>query len=134
MTGLAQIKRNLRRFAEQYPLVVAEAGTKELEVEKAESQRRIPVDTGAAQATAEIVGPVVEPGRIEFGLAYAVDPTVQNPKGGYVVDYIIPLHEDLTANHPNGGEAKFLESVWNEAEPHLLSRIARRAGVDKVVL
>lgn len=134
MTGMAEIRRNMREFARQYPNVVAEATVEELEVEKAESQRRIPVDTGAAHDTAEVIGPVVTPSLIEAGVAYGRDRTVQNPKGGYVADYIVPLHEDLEALHPNGGEAKFLESVWNEAEPHLLPRIARRCGVDKVRL
>lgn len=133
MTGRAQMQRNLQTFARLYPETLGRVTVEELEVEKAESQRRIPVDTGTAQDTAEVVGPVITPGRIEAAVAYGRDPTVMNPKGGAVSDYIIPLHEDLDAYHPNG-EAKFLESVMNEAEPYLLPRIARRAGVDKVRL
>lgn len=30
---------------------------------------------------------------------------------GYEAPYAVYVHEDLTANHPNGGQAKFLEAA-----------------------
>jgi hypothetical protein len=30
---------------------------------------------------------------------------------GYSAEHAVYVHEDLTANHPNGGQAKYLESV-----------------------
>jgi hypothetical protein len=48
--------------------------------------------------------------------------TARTPKGrrqmtvrvGYVAPYAIKQHEDTTLNHPNGGQAKFLEQPARE--------------------
>lgn len=44
------------------------------------------------------------------------DPTV---KVGYTAQYAIYVHENLEANHPNGGQAKFLEQPARELKPVL---------------
>ena len=46
-------------------------------------------------------------------------------KVGYQAEYAVYVHEDLTANHPNGGQAKFLEQPAREM------RSALAAGVQK---
>ncbi|HVJ72028.1 MAG TPA: hypothetical protein VM531_11085 [Sphingomicrobium sp.] len=134
LIGLSYMKGRLLRFAQEYPRVVGQALYDELnEIEKPESQRRIPKDTHAAELSAVVLGPDIRPGRVVAALAYAAQGET-NPKTGELVEtYIVPLHENLDAIHPVG-EAKFLESVMNESERFLGDRIARRAGVEKVIV
>ena len=134
LVGLREMKGKIVKFARQYPYLVAEALYDELnEVELPESNRKIPKDTHAAEESGTVLGPEVRPGSIRATIAYATAGET-NPKSGQLVaEYIIPLHEDLDAFHPNG-EAKFLETTMNESERFLGSRIARRAGVEKVRL
>ena len=42
---------------------------------------------------------------------------------GYNMDYALKVHEDLSANHPRGGKAKYLEDPVNRAAPTLLNKI-----------
>lgn len=47
---------------------------------------------------------------VGYGAGGGVNPkTGQAPK-----DYMVAVHEDLSANHPRGGKAKFLEDPINE--------------------
>lgn len=50
---------------------------------------------------------------------------------GYTMHYAVYVHEDLTANHPNGGQAKFLEQPAREMRTQLGSEVRRdmRAGM-----
>lgn len=49
---------------------------------------------------------------------------------GYQTDYAVYVHENLTANHPNGGQAKYLEQPWrqNISRYHEIIREALRRG------
>lgn len=64
-----------------------------------ESKRLVPVDTGALKGSGYVSEPRVELGKIEVEIGY----------GGPAAQYAVRQHEDLTLNHPNGGQAKFLE-------------------------
>ncbi len=46
-------------------------------------------------------------------------------KVGYTQNYGIWVHEDLTANHPNGGQAKFLEVPFREMIPRVPALLAK---------
>lgn len=48
----------------------------------------------------------------------------------YETPYAVYVHEDLEANHPNGGQAKFLEEPFR-ANRNLLSAIVKRSLVRK---
>lgn len=50
---------------------------------------------------------------------------------GYTAPYAIYVHEDLTANHPNGGQAKYLEQPAREMANELggLIRARVKTGV-----
>lgn len=51
--------------------------------------------------------------RAQFGFALQNDPV--NPKSGkHASEYMLKVHEDLEASHPNGGKAKFLEDPVRE--------------------
>lgn len=71
-----------------------------------DSQRLIPRDTGAMASSDYIED---NGSHITFGYN---GEGIQNPKTGQSVsEYIIQQHEDTSLNHPNGGEAKFLEKA-----------------------
>jgi len=48
---------------------------------------------------------------------------------GYTAQYAIYVHENLEANHPNGGQAKYLEQPARELQPQLAKIITN--GVKK---
>ena len=134
IAGFAKMRQNLTTFARQYPEVIGQAMVDELtETEKPESQDRCPKKSGTAAGTAEVIGPHITKRAVSAAVTFARDPGVVNPEGKRVQDYIVPLHEDLEAIHENG-QAKFLESVWNEAKGHFGARVAKRAGFENVKL
>lgn len=66
-----------------------------------ESKRRTPVLDGTLRGS----GYVTEPQNIGRGVL------VEIGHGGAASAYAVRQHEDLTLNHPGGGEAKFLENA-----------------------
>ncbi len=79
------------------------------EVLLAASQPLVPVDTGELLAS----GRVVDDGESAKVVYDAVAPD------GY--PYGIRQHEDLTLNHPNGGQAKFLEAPMHSHGAEVLA-------------
>jgi hypothetical protein len=84
-------------------------------IAKIESMRRVPVDTGALRAS-HYVTPEPQ-GR---------NTTVEI---GVMQYYGIYVHEDLNMNHPNGGEAKFLERAIVAKKNEMVEAIRRTARV-----
>ncbi|MDP3717097.1 MAG: hypothetical protein Q8T13_04925 [Acidobacteriota bacterium] len=81
-----------------------------------ESKELVPVDMGPLRDSGHVELPMFEPGEVSVTLGY----------GGAAQDYAVAQHEDQSLNHPNGGEAKFLETP-------LLRRadgMAERIGAD----
>lgn len=115
VTGAAEMVARLRRIGERFPDEVARALYTEAQVEMTEAKRRTPVKTGVLRASGHVQEPVRSGRKIAVTLAY----------GGAASAYAIQVHEDLEANHPRGGQAKFLESVLTESAPHMAERIAR---------
>jgi hypothetical protein len=99
----------------------AAAGYQELEIEMAEMKQRTPVDTGALRSS----------GFVDLPKIGARDATITLGFGGPAIGYAVPVHENTEANHPVG-QAKYMESVLVESEPHLAARIARRMDLAKV--
>jgi hypothetical protein len=100
---------------------VAQALQAEAEIEKTESMRRTPVDTGNLRATHIVTKPEIHGDRV----------TVRIAVGGPSAPYALRVHEDLQAFH-RVGQAKFLESTLKESAPFMATRIARRLQFDKV--
>jgi hypothetical protein len=119
--GLDQVMRRLERLAKQMPNEVARALYEELQIERQESMRRTPVDTGALRGSHEVS--VEQTGRDIVGRI-----TV----GGVAAPYAIWVHENLEAFHPVG-EAKFLERTILESKPFLARRIAHRIDLYRAV-
>lgn len=110
--GGREMKANMERLAKKSPKSMERALKKFGEIEMAEMKRRIPVDTGTARDSGFVGKPEWQANTLTIELGF----------GGAAEDYIIPLHENLDVYHPNG-EAKFVESVLSESEPHFAERV-----------
>ncbi len=120
--GLDQVMRRLRAIADQLPHEIGRALYEEAQIEKNESMRRTPVDTGALRASHEVSAPVIA----------GHDISVTISVGGASAPYAIYVHENLEALHPTG-QAKFLESTILESKPYLARRIAARINLEGLV-
>lgn len=67
----------------------------------ADSNELVPVDEGTLRASAVVQLPEMTSDGVEVALGY----------GGAASDYAIVQHEALDFAHPNGGQAKFLETA-----------------------
>lgn len=59
---------------------------------------------------------------------YASKPEVSVVYGGTNIPYAIIVHEDLEMNHPNGGQAKYLEQPLRENKKRMADIIRSRMG------
>jgi hypothetical protein len=118
LQGYGEVRKRLLSGIKKVPLQVARNAKREFEKEKIESQKRTPVDTGDLLRSHYVNEPEIESNgtiRVEIG-------------AGTDLHYALRVHEDLDMAHPNGGQAKFLESTLNESAPYMAQRIA--AGLD----
>jgi hypothetical protein len=97
-----------------------------VEVEFPETQRRVPVDTGDLLSTGRVSEPDIQGSKISVRILYGGESS-----RGTEVNYAVYVHEDLEANHPHGGQAKFVSSVLNEARPYMAERLASRMRFEK---
>lgn len=110
--GFDRCQRRLREIAREMPEVAQRALRIEAEIEMGKAKERTPVRTGALRAS----------GRVEdlwpqLGVRWAF--------GGPAINYAIYVHENVHVYH-RVGQAKFLESVLEEAAPDLPDRVAAR--------
>lgn len=108
--SIRSFKRNLSALANVVSEDMVYAAIEFSEEVLADSQSRIPVDTGAAASSAGYtIESAYRGARVRAGYAVANDPT--NPRTGEPVSsYLTTLHEDLSIPHSNG-EAKFFEKA-----------------------
>jgi hypothetical protein len=121
LKGAAELRRRLQRLAKEAPQELGRALFQEAQIERTESMRRTPVDTGALRASHEVTKPKIE-GR---------DISVSIQVGGPAAEYAVIVHEDLEADHPVG-QAKFLESTIRESAPFLGQRLAKRVDLNRM--
>lgn len=88
----------------------------------------VPVKSGALISTEfiEVTKDRLSGAEVTFGYSgEGINPDTDIP----VADYIIQVHEDLDMNHPNGGQAKFLEQAVDEYtakfKPSLTKKLAK---------
>lgn len=103
--------------------VAAQAALHEAEYELPLTRERVPIGpTGQLRLSGRVEGPDFTASTLTAGIAYG------GPAGAGLndmdVDYALPVHEDLEANHPIG-QAKFVESVVSE-------QLASGAAVDRM--
>jgi hypothetical protein len=123
MTGAARMRQRLLRLANKIPDEVGRALFQETEVETTEAKRRCPVDEGTLRGTIHSVGPIRQ-WRTIYTLITC---------GGPAAPYAVYVHENLDAFH-KVGQAKFIESVILESAPYMLSRVAKRMDLNRVIL
>lgn len=106
---------------------VALAAAAELAVESAgktlldASQQLVPVDTGALKASGQVTGDGPHTVAVSYGRQ---DGAGRN--GADTADYAVIQHEALDYNHPNGGQAKYLEQAMHSAAPEILAAMAEQ--------
>lgn len=79
-----------------------------------QSQALVPVETGALRSS----------GMVTLPEQSAQGPSVTIGYGGAAAPYAIYVHERLDLNHPNGGQAKFLEEPVLAAADGIAGRLA----------
>lgn len=75
----------------------------------AESQKLVPIDTGTLARSG----------------AVSTDKNTLTTTIFYDTPYARKQHEDTTLNHPNGGQAKYLERPFNEKADELETKIGQ---------
>jgi hypothetical protein len=111
-TGTKEMADAIKQIAEKYPDKV-KGGLYRVatsRILKPVQDVRIPVATGNAAASGHVVA---------YKDRLRVDVVFGGPVGGggdndRDANYVVPLHENLKADHSKHGEAKFLENQMNE--------------------
>jgi len=106
--------QRIKKIVPGVSLVIKDALDEYAEKVLAESQTLVPVETGNLRDSGEI--DYIDVGGGNF-------PQVAIT---YTADYALYIHEDLQLNHPNGGQAKYLEQPMNEDAPELIKNIQTR--------
>lgn len=102
-----EIRRGLQHINDQIVPAASEVVVEQAEVILAQSQPLVPVKTGNLQSTGE-----AHLSRI----GARTGATAQVSYGGRgQADYAVYIHEGLHLNHPNGGQAKYLQQPLLEA-------------------
>lgn len=117
LTGTVEMKGNITRIAQKFPLQVAAAMARVLIKELEEVKQRTPKLTGALRGSERVLPPETAGNIIRV--------TMQ--AGGESAPYAVFVHENLEAFHPVG-QAKFMESVINELAPNFLPRVQQELG------
>lgn len=111
VTGITEVNKALKAYAKKYPAASAHAIYAEsLEIER-EATRRAPVEFARLRAS-----------------AYTVPPTEKNltTETGFGTEYAAVQHEELTFQHPRGGEAKYLENAVNMRTAGMIQRLVEK--------
>lgn len=83
------------------------------------SQALVPVETGALRAS----GQVTKTGPHEVAVSYGRADGAGGD-GADTADYAVVQHEHMEFNHPNGGQAKYLEAAMHSAAPQIAAAVA----------
>lgn len=81
-----------------------------------QSQELVPVDTGVLKTSGTVLPPTIMGNVVEVVLGY----------GGAASAYALRQHEDLSYNHAEGKQAKYLEQPAREAMESLEQSLADR--------
>lgn len=120
LEGSDEVKAALERIARAVPGEVSRALYEEAHIERTESMRRTPVDTGSLRASHEVSRPKMSWDGWEVTISV----------GGPAAPYAVYVHEDLEAIHRTG-QAKFLESTIMESAPYMAGRVAKRIDLNR---
>ena len=97
--GLPQLIQTLQRLGTAVLPPLGEALYEEGNRIMGQSVQLVPIDTGLLRSSAHVERPTTAGATVEVELRY----------GSHgLVPYALVVHEDVTMNHPNGGQAKYL--------------------------
>lgn len=113
VSGGGNIRRNLKEAEKKWIHSVATGAYLAAGNIMTRSKRLVPVDLGALKGSGYVTLPEVSGSTIKVELGY----------GGPAKDYAVKQHEDLTLNHPDGGQARYLAQAAEEHEPALLRTV-----------
>lgn len=120
LQGGKELEGALERIVRALPSEVSSALYEEAEIERKESMRRTPWETGTLRASHETSRPKM--GWEGWEVTISV--------GGPAAPYAVYVHENLEAFHKHG-QAKFLESTIRESAPYMAKRVANRIDLNK---
>lgn len=116
VTPPKKLLAKLERYRKDFVKVLAGAMVKEAEDIITKSKKIVPVDTGNLRSTGHVRLPIIDGDNVSVYLGY----------GGTAAPYAVYVHENLTAKHHEGQQAKYLEQPFNEAKNGLNERVAQR--------
>jgi hypothetical protein len=114
--GWGRLQVDLRRYPKQAGIAVAFASYEAMQPVMEDAKNRAPKDTTAMAKSGYVAKPQMFSGggtRVEGGF------------GGDSEQYVVRQHEDTALNHPNGGEAKFLQNALDAGEAGIRATIAK---------
>ena len=106
----------IARIPQEMPHVLEKAIYEEAWVIFKESQKLVPVDTGALRASGFVHAPKKENDRVFVRVTY----------GGPAAHYALYVHENLYARHDAPTQAKYLETPLYRQVPVLIKNLATR--------
>jgi len=121
ITGDKKASANMRRIVKKYGNVFDKAVEEFADELKPEIEEQTPMDSGAMVST-------LRRGKDQGNVYLAMGGKEVEVATDYNIkktqNYTIRQHEDLTLNHPGGGNAKFMERPFLEAIPGLAGKVA----------
>ena len=120
--GLAEASANLSRFLKTLESVPTHILLEEAPRIEQTAKNRTPVDTGKLRDSVRVN---VSRDKRRLGL-YA-----QASAHNHGYDYAYIQHENEAYNHPNGGEAHFVESAFTEGVERIIRRLSEEVSYDK---
>ena len=122
VSGLSEASKHLTRFLRTVETVPTQILLEEAPRIEETAKVRTPEKTGKLKESVKVM---VSRDKRRPGL-YAQASAFNR---GY--DYALIQHENLSYNHPNGGQAKFLESAFVEGVERIERRIEQEVRYDK---
>ena len=123
ITGDKKAIAKMKRIEKMYGKLFVEAVKDFADDLKPEIEEQTPIDSGAMIST-------LRRGRDKDGVYLAMGGKEVEVETDYNIkktqDYTIRQHEDLTLNHPGGGNAKFMERPFLAALPEMATMIAAK--------
>ena len=122
VSGLSEASKHLTKFLRTVETVPTQILLEEAPRIEETAKIRTPEKTGKLKESVKVT---VSSDKRRPGL-YAQASAINR---GY--DYALIQHENLSYNHPNGGQAKFLESAFVEGVERIERRIEQEVRYDK---
>lgn len=118
IVGIDELTAQLEALGPRAMQVLAAALYQESEAIMTEAKEQVPVETGTLKNSGYVEPPVVDADGVSVTMGF----------GGAAEAYALIQHEDLSLNHPRGGNAKFLERPFLARSPQVLENVRAALG------